>query len=323
MERKKIIGSENRLLACRHASVTASVLRRLHFTVYASLITVFLTLLFTLYSSRSLSFAADKLVVKDSEVNTKFVVTEDGKVGIGMEAAIAQLGVTSETIAGRGLNIYQQSSDQAGGAIFMRKSRGSRATPSAINDQDYIGGVGFMGHSGSNWIATVSFGARVNGTVTSTSVPTEFFISTSSTNDNNPFANGTVRLLINSIGNVGLGTTNPQHLLDLGGGAYSDGTNWYTGSSREYKENIRELTTEEAVLAFNKLNPVTFNYKIDKEGKHAGFIAEDVPDLVASKDRKGLSSMDIVAVLTRVVQEQQKTISDLSEKIKKLEQIVK
>jgi hypothetical protein len=34
-----------------------------------------------------------------------------------------------------------------------------------------------------------------------------------------------------------------------------------------------------------------------------GFIAEDVPDLVSTKDRKGLSPMDIVAVLTKVVQE--------------------
>ena len=37
--------------------------------------------------------------------------------------------------------------------------------------------------------------------------------------------------------------------------------------------------------------------------KRVGFIAEEVPDLVATKDRKGLSPMDIVAVLTKVVQE--------------------
>lgn len=36
-----------------------------------------------------------------------------------------------------------------------------------------------------------------------------------------------------------------------------------------------------------------------------GFIAEDVPDLVATPNRKSLSPMDIVAVLTKVVQEQQ------------------
>jgi len=43
-----------------------------------------------------------------------------------------------------------------------------------------------------------------------------------------------------------------------------------------------------------------------------------VPDLVATKDRKGLSPMDIVAVLTKVVQQQQKTISALSKKMTEL-----
>jgi len=48
---------------------------------------------------------------------------------------------------------------------------------------------------------------------------------------------------------------------------------------------------------------VKFAYKTDKTEKHVGFVAEEVPELVATKDRKGLSSMDIVAVLTKVVQE--------------------
>lgn len=39
-----------------------------------------------------------------------------------------------------------------------------------------------------------------------------------------------------------------------------------------------------------------------------GFIAEDVPELVATKDRKGMSPMDVVAVLTKVVKEQQEAI---------------
>ncbi|MDO8281071.1 MAG: hypothetical protein Q7U10_00350, partial [Thermodesulfovibrionia bacterium] len=51
----------------------------------------------------------------------------------------------------------------------------------------------------------------------------------------------------------------------------------------------------------------------DKDG-HLGFIAEDVPDMLATYDRKSLDPMDIVAVLTKVVQEQQK-ISEQSEKV--------
>ena len=65
----------------------------------------------------------------------------------------------------------------------------------------------------------------------------------------------------------------------------------------------------------HRLEPVRFNYKTDAEDEYVGFIAEDVPDLVASKDRTGLSAMDIVAVLTRVVQAQQERIEELEAKL--------
>ena len=138
------------------------------------------------------------------------------------------------------------------------------------------------------------------------------------------------KMTLDTTGNVGIGVSTPTHLLHLSGGAYSDGATWQDASSRELKENIKDLSPKEAVVALNNLNPVTFNYKADKKDDHVGFIAEDVPALVASKDRKGLSSMDIVAVLTRVVQEQQATINDhrqtieqLSRKITELEDKIK
>jgi len=132
----------------------------------------------------------------------------------------------------------------------------------------------------------------------------------------------TTRLTINYSGNVGLGIA-PAYPLHLAGGAYSDGAHWIDGSSREYKDSIRDLTREEALRAFNGLNPVAFTYKAAGGEQHIGFIAEDVPELVATKDRKGLSAMDIVAVLTKVAQEQQKTIAELSEKLKELERSLK
>lgn len=93
------------------------------------------------------------------------------------------------------------------------------------------------------------------------------------------------------------------------------------GSSRELKENITELSTKEALEALTDLSPVKFKYKADVEKvQHIGFIAEDVPELVATPDRKGLSSMDIVGLLTKVVQEQQQTILALAEKVKALEE---
>jgi hypothetical protein len=133
---------------------------------------------------------------------------------------------------------------------------------------------------------------------------------------------------------VGINNGSPGYAFVVGtGGAYCNGTTWVNGSSREYKENIVELTSAEALQAFAKLEPVKFNYKQDKEDPCLGFIAEDVPELVATNDRKGLSPMDMVAVLTKVaqeqqkvvqelqkvVQEQQKTLTELQEKITKLE----
>ena len=130
---------------------------------------------------------------------------------------------------------------------------------------------------------------------------------------------------------MGISDTSPDYPLDMGTiapGAYcTTGGVWHSASSRDYKENIRNLTTEEAIDALEELNPVRFNYKVDKEDEYVGFISEEVPELVASKDRKGMTAMDIVAVLTKVVQEQQKAIQEqqrinceLKERIAELEE---
>ena len=129
---------------------------------------------------------------------------------------------------------------------------------------------------------------------------------------------GSPRITIIGNGNVGIGTQTPTHPLQMAGGAYSNGSSWVDGSSREYKENIKNLNTEDAVETLKGLNPVTFNYKASPGEGHVGFVAEDVPELVATKDRKGLSPMDIVAVLTKVVQEQQKLVQEQHTVIKAL-----
>jgi hypothetical protein len=54
----------------------------------------------------------------------------------------------------------------------------------------------------------------------------------------------------------------------------------------------------------------------DPSDPHVGFIAEDVPDLVAEPGRKSVSAVDIVAVLTKVVQEQQDELAETKEALK-------
>jgi hypothetical protein len=121
-----------------------------------------------------------------------------------------------------------------------------------------------------------------------------------------------VRLFINYNGEFGINTAPVagDEIHTSSGAHLTSGGVWTDASSREYKENVRPLTTEQAMQAVAQLVPVTYNYKVDSEEKHVGFIAEDVPELVATKDRRSLSPMDIVAALTKVVQEQKQTIEE-------------
>ena len=124
------------------------------------------------------------------------------------------------------------------------------------------------------------------------------------------------RMTIDRAGNVGIGIARPEHPLHLANGAYlSAGGVWTNSSSRAAKENIATISPESAAAAVMALVPVSFRYRTDNDETHLGFIAEDVPDLVATQDRSGLSAMDIVAALTRVVQEQEKRIALLEEKL--------
>lgn len=116
-------------------------------------------------------------------------------------------------------------------------------------------------------------------------------------------------------GTVGIKTT-PTYLFEVGtNGAFCNGGAWVDGSSREYKENIEALSAGEAAEAFDKLEPVKFKYRGGDAEIYVGFISEDVPELVAMNDRKGLNAMDLVAVLTKIVQEQRKILREQQDSI--------
>ncbi len=129
-----------------------------------------------------------------------------------------------------------------------------------------------------------------------------------------------------------VGSNTPDHVPRwngsqlVSGSIYDDGTDVVIDgyltlvSTREVKEDIRDLEGGESMEALKGLTPVKFAYKAKRGEKHLGSIAEDIPELVATKDRKRVSPMDIVALLTKVVQEQQGLIKELQGKNEKLEQ---
>jgi Chaperone of endosialidase len=279
-----------------------------------------------------------KLIVKDSSNNTKFVVMDDGFTGIGtatpqnelhlnLSAAAAGTALYSSNAAMAVSNdsnsvimdgIVADNTGTSGYRAALRgvRARGTLAAPIVPQTNDYvfslIGGV-YDGAAVRN-PANISF--IVDGAVSSNVTPERISFSTSTNGTGYPVE----RMTVKNNGFVGIGTSNPTHLIQLSGGAYSDGATWVNASSRALKENIKDLSAGDAMAAFTKLEPVTFNYRADKTQGHVGFIAEDVPALVAMKDRKGLSALDIVGVLTKVVQEQQKTITELTARVNKLQQ---
>ncbi len=124
-------------------------------------------------------------------------------------------------------------------------------------------------------------------------------------------------------GKLGISRNSPAYPIHMASGAYcSVGGTWTNASSRALKENIEDLNTAEAMAALTELTPVKYNYKTDKTDQYVGFIAEDVPQLVATPDRKGLSPMDVTAVLTKVVQEQQNMIHDLQKENQEYKKII-
>jgi uncharacterized coiled-coil protein SlyX len=88
-------------------------------------------------------------------------------------------------------------------------------------------------------------------------------------------------------------------------------TSFNPASSRTIKHDIVDLDSRKASDALRQLTPVEFVYNDDESAeKRVGFIAEDVPEIVANGDRQSVPIMDVVALVTRVVKDQQQTIGE-------------
>ena len=85
-------------------------------------------------------------------------------------------------------------------------------------------------------------------------------------------------------------------------------------STRTLKRDVQPLSSaHDAEALLSQLQPVSFRWRRDPSDEQAGFIAEDVPELVAGEGTVSISAL--VAVLTQVVKEQAKTIETQGESI--------
>ncbi|MCK7470013.1 MAG: tail fiber domain-containing protein [Desulfomicrobium escambiense] len=248
-------------------------------------------------------YGADRLMVKDGNGNTKFVVTDAGMVGVGLAAARIQGRLLRRGGHHRTRHVWTRHVT----APFLPAGGDTGGWLTSASDNNFFVSSGAM-WNGAGWMQKSPDGKAV----IAGSGGSGYRVITRQGCAVGAICTPTTRLTIDYTGK-----------LTLGGGAYSDGASWFDASSREYKDNIRELSAAEAGKALEELNPVTFSYKTNPGEQHVGFIAEDVPALVATGDRKGLSAMDIVAVLTKVVKEQKEMIEAQTKEIQDLRRTMK
>jgi hypothetical protein len=215
----------------------------------------------------------------DAGGGTTMMVIKDGKVGIGTAAPSYSLEVVGHTKLHESLT-------------FGAKAR------QMINlfDDDYAIGI---------QTATVYFRSLKNFA---------FFQGGLHHDDEIVPGTGGKAVMVIKDGKVGIGQTDPKHPLHVSGNILAN--NVSLTSSRELKDDIRALSGTEALALFHGLKPVTFRFKSDTSKRlQAGFIAEEVPELVGAEDRRSILPSNIVAVLTRVVQVQQEAIEQLEQRI--------
>jgi cytoskeletal protein CcmA (bactofilin family) len=129
------------------------------------------------------------------------------------------------------------------------------------------------------------------------------------------------RFVIDSSGNVGIGTASPSTALEVNGTATV--TALVETSTRELKENIETLEDQSTIV--DSLQPVSYTWKEDGK-EDFGLIAEDVEEIAPhlvhrNEDGKptGIKYSKLSVLLLDVVQKQNTLINDLNERITKLE----
>jgi len=94
--------------------------------------------------------------------------------------------------------------------FIFRRARGTYTVPTVLSNGDGLGSLLYGGYSGTAYVDTSSISSVVDGTVTSTNVPSALVFATG-------VASGTERMRIDSSGNVGIGTSSPSSKLEIAG----------------------------------------------------------------------------------------------------------
>ncbi len=291
-------------------------------------------------NSAYLSFSTRANGVPPTE---KLRIDSTGKVGIGTSFPAYQLDVrgASMQFANDG-DIYQYIFSSGGAlsgkpTLWFQSSRGTNASSTYPLSGDSLGAIFFGNQVAANIgakIESIAVGNHGSGGLQPTGGKLEFSTTPSGTN------NAAIRMTIDDIGNVGVGTI-PGYKLDVNGdinlaGASSllfagspicTNSGCSSPSDIKLKENIQPL--EDSLSKVLNLRGVSFNWKDKKKfgaQSEIGFIAQDLevifPEVVKTNPRTGLKSVaydHIVVPLVESLKELHFINKNLSSKIFELE----
>lgn len=142
-----------------------------------------------------------------------------GLIGINTTAPVTEFQVVSTSASDpRGIMSSQYSTDTNAGRLHLRKARGTVAAPTTVLTGDVLGRIRFSGYDGAAFQQMASIAAVATGTVAANRVPTYMIFSTAT--DANPSVL-TERVRILPDGNIGVGTSVPDTLLQVGAGVFT------------------------------------------------------------------------------------------------------
>jgi len=120
----------------------------------------------------------DFRVESDSITHMLFVDGGNNKVGIGTPTPASALHVHSDSADGGVVTVSQAENSADEPRLDLLKSRGSGASPTAVQDNDFIGQIRLVGYDGNSYDNFADIYAQAAGTISTTSHPTKLVIRT-------------------------------------------------------------------------------------------------------------------------------------------------
>lgn len=128
----------------------------------------------------------DFRVESDNQTHMLFVDGGNDRIGIGTSAPQVTLHVHADSINDGAVTISQSDNSSDASQLDLSKSRGSGASPAAVQDSDFVGQIRMLGYDGDSYDSFADIYAQASGAISTTSHPTKVVIRTTQASATSP-----------------------------------------------------------------------------------------------------------------------------------------